>query len=648
TRRTEGLANPTTPDLVDAGTVFVPLTAAVALSQVFSQPAPKPLYPGPWSIPEFEKGFPDIIAAYQRNCLQQQQQKEERQQQDRRQQQQRWQQHWSDQTSFASKSDSHPCHESRDNRQAPDDPPMSHGPSETRPSSNSWRERRLPGPPPPIPSRQLPPLQSNEPAAALQDVLQGAPLGHGVPMRPTPPPSSTPPEQRLSRPIGVENLLNPTAGDGTGVASRPHNRENTESPRSAPMAAKSRPATPSLTPSSMRKLSAGETTLPFITPPLRNTYPHPIRRSLTPRSPTSYVPAPITTGLPTATIDVRQSPFVLSGDQTSVPGGSGPVILPEPAMTSSTLPAPYVASAPPPRSSPRLRQIGQSGPTPSSHARGQHLLDRPGNVGPVAHPLSRSTSPTIHHPRNSPPAGPPLVASTGQPQSFFSAPFPSTRAGSTMPQPAFDKKAFDSPSPGGSVPSQYQMMTLETEQGPIQVPVDVQAASKVADEKRKRNATASHRFRQRRKEKEQETSNNIAKLEAQVREITEEKEHYQRERDFFQDVVLRNRIPIPPRPVSPWRKRQAASQGGGSRYQDAEPAAAAARNEGRNTRRRTSTYVPPQGPAPHTVEPPPAMPPLERMNAAMTSEHVPGLQPRMRPPGPFHANADAFHSGTSR
>ena len=103
-------------------------------------------------------------------------------------------------------------------------------------------------------------------------------------------------------------------------------------------------------------------------------------------------------------------------------------------------------------------------------------------------------------------------------------------------------------------------MVLETKQDPIQVPLDVQAASKVVDEKRKRNATVSHRFRQRRKEKEQETSDSISKLEAKVRELTEEKQYYQQERDFLQDVVLRNQILIKARPLS-LRRRRCASLG---------------------------------------------------------------------------------------
>jgi hypothetical protein len=102
-----------------------------------------------------------------------------------------------------------------------------------------------------------------------------------------------------------------------------------------------------------------------------------------------------------------------------------------------------------------------------------------------------------------------------------------------MPQLTFDMKVFNVSTLKASGQSQCQMLTLETEQGLIQVPIDVQAASKVAGEKRKRYAIASRRFRQRRKEKEQET----LKLEAQVREMIEE-------RDFRQDVLLQNGIPI--------------------------------------------------------------------------------------------------------
>ena len=519
---------------------------------------------------------------------------------------------------------------------------MSNEPNKTHPLSKSLRDDGPAGASP-IQIRNLPPILPSERSAVPNDASQRAPSAHNISMRPTPPPSSTPPEQRLSRPIGVENLLNPTFGDGTSAGSRQYNRESTDSPRTAPLAAMSRPATPPLPPTSVRKHSSGDITLPSITPPLVNPYAQPLPRSMTPRSPTSYGPNPITTGLPTATIDARQSPFVLPQDQMAASRRSGPLLPSEMTTGASIYPVAYTSSAPPLRLSPRLRSMSQSGLDPAIYPRMQTLLDRPGNMTALAHPTSRSSSPGMLHQRESPSLTPAQAVSTGQPQSFFSGPFTSAVPASAVPQMALDKKAFDTASSGSSSQSQYQMMTLETEQGSIQVPVDVQAASKVADEKRKRNATASHRFRQRRKEKEQETNNNISKLEAQVREMAEEKDYYQRERDFLQDVLLRNRIPIPPRPVSPRRRRRASLVG--PQYQEPE---APARDEGRNTRRRTSAYVPPQGPPPHMVEPPPPMPPFERLGA-MPSEHIQGLRQRTRPPqGPFQSSASQFDTAAPR
>ena len=170
------------------------------------------------------------------------------------------------------------------------------------------------------------------------------------------------------------------------------------------------------------------------------------------------------------------------------------------------------------------------------------------------------------------------------------------------------------------------MMTLDTEQGPIQVPVDVQAASKVADEKRKRNATASHRFRQRRKEKERENSQNIAKLEDQIRQMEEEREHYRRERDYFREVAVRQpgQTHVLPRPLSPRQRRHNPMAGSmGFPNVQFDGAESGSRNGGRNTRRRTSAYVPPTGPPPQSTEPARVMPPYERM-ASNPIDHIQG------------------------
>ena len=109
---------------------------------------------------------------------------------------------------------------------------------------------------------------------------------------------------------------------------------------------------------------------------------------------------------------------------------------------------------------------------------------------------------------------------------------------STTLEPSVTPALHNAPLPqpnlkSGTVPGGYQLMTFDTDQGPIEVPVDVQAASKMADEKRKRDAGASTRFRQRWKEEEREYSLTISKLENQVREISSEKEYYRTKRDYF-------------------------------------------------------------------------------------------------------------------
>ncbi|KAJ4293153.1 hypothetical protein N0V90_008435 [Kalmusia sp. IMI 367209] len=154
--------------------------------------------------------------------------------------------------------------------------------------------------------------------------------------------------------------------------------------------------------------------------------------------------------------------------------------------------------------------------------------------------------------------------------------------------------------------SSIQIMTIKSQQGHhVQIPVDVQAASKVADEKRKRNAGASARFRARRKEKEREASMSIARLEQQLRYALEDRDFYRSERDYFQSVVYQQ--PGAERhyakPASPRLRRSSvapsnaasSTTGGGSAgspysaYDDdvLEPE--------RNVRRRTSTYHPPPG-----------------------------------------------------
>lgn len=439
-----------------------------------------------------------------------------------------------------------------------DETPTAHKPTKKRSSSQSSPLDQKAAP---IPRRNLSSIQPDNPSAASQGVPQQAPSVHSVVIRPTPVSPSTPQKQRHSRPNGVEYLLNPTDEDTTGAGGHQHNDDGMGSPWIAPIAATSRPATPP--PTSMKKRPSGDITLPSITPALMNLH-HPLSRSTTPRSPISHEPYLITSSSPTATTNAQQPPVVFPQDQASALTGSGPLLPSEIVMAPSMPCAAHPPPVPPPRSSTRVQT----------------------QLGRTENPASRNSGP---------PPAPFQLTSTRKPESHFSTPFTSTGPTSTMPQPAFNIEAFDASTSEIWGQSQCQMMVLETEQGPVQVPIDVQAASKVTDEKRKRNANASHRFRQRRKEKEQETSNKISNLEAQAREITEEKLYYQQERDFLQDIVLRNRIPLPPRPLSPRRRRHALV--GGSQTSDTETSA---QNGGRNTRRRTVTYLP-EGLPPHMV-----------------------------------------------
>ena len=169
----------------------------------------------------------------------------------------------------------------------------------------------------------------------------------------------------------------------------------------------------------------------------------------------------------------------------------------------------------------------------------------------------------------------PLLALPREPQSFYA--IPST----------FGDKGLNLPTSGTTGKVRYETITIETKHSPIQVPGDMQTASEIADEKRKRNATASSRCRKRRKENEQEMSRKISDLEAQVWKLFQEIENYRQERDLLHDAIQQNRIPIPPLAPPPRQKRYASLNG----PQDQDMGASAS-NGDRSTRRRLSEYAP--------------------------------------------------------
>ncbi|KAI4184787.1 MAG: hypothetical protein L6R41_004509 [Letrouitia leprolyta] len=444
---------------------------------------------------------------------------------------------------------------------------MSEGPSAPRPLSSQNDNDRY--------NKRLPPLESRTlPRISDGSVARTSDSGEWPTLSAKATPAQSPVTQKSSRSLGMQNILNPTSKESPEDSSRRRKAEQVELPTSA-----SRAPSTSMTP------SPGTVSLPSITPPSMNTYLPPVgqgpRQAFTPRSTSSYPPNLATNALP-GTIDAKVSPFIGSGEpvHTIAPENNNAMDFPSAHPPNGT---PY-GSAYPHTRSPTGRQ-------PSSNSQLPISMDRRSSVAGSDSP---STTYSSYSRISRTPPAPQTIAPASQPSSaFFGGPYPSSGYAPSLAH------GFGANGPVSSSTAQgpYRMMTMDTEQGPIQVPVDVQAASKVADEKRKRNATASHRFRQRRKEKERETSQNIAKLEKQINEIAEEKEFYRMERDYFRSLISRNpgQAHLTARPPSP-KHHRAPSQ---TPEQEAVPGAqwqsqSEDRNHsGRNTRRRTSSYVPP-------------------------------------------------------
>lgn len=450
-------------------------------------------------------------------------------------------------------------------------------------------------------SRTLPPINRS----TLAETPRSA-TSHG-PQSPlyasnTSPAAHTGAQGRPSGPSGMQSLLNPALRDDATNTNRRRSADQLD--------------TPAGTAATFPKIAApfpsqgqDKSTLPSITPPLGSAYPaNPEfqngHRILTPHTPSSLVSGPLsaTTGFEAGKFDAKETPFMPSRDhmhhREAIPQSLPPLSV---GLPSTELSHPQPHPTRPPSGYPA------HGFPPQGSFKEERRVS--GGALPPQLPASQSNSPSTSYSSysrfsNTPPAPHATVATT-QPSSFFSQGYGDPNSNSTT---THTKGSYGSL---GSAAGQntYQLMTLDTGHGPIQVPIDVQAASKVADEKRKRNATASHRFRQRRKEKERETSTNIAKLEHQIRDIAEEREFYRMERDYFRSVACNKPGQVYPlRPPSPRQIRMAQASGNGH-WQDEH-------SDGRNTRRRTSSYTPAVGLHPPVNAGPPQLPRYGPMTAA--------------------------------
>lgn len=411
-------------------------------------------------------------------------------------------------------------------------------------------------------SAMHPPLRSSPRQIPTHLTLSLPPLRQ---LSSTPP---TPSSRRSDNPLGVQSILNPQAELMEQQRDLRRNGRQMETP--SPVDTQHSRSLPSISrPTSVD--STQEEARPYnqLQPPSRPS----ARHVLTPKSPSLHRTQGLS-GLnrPTGTIDAQQSPFLTANSRPSEAPVSHSALPTPPAGSRMSYFPPLVTSTP--GSNSLRHEIRRTS--------AQFLPS--GSASPIAHgsPYSRSASVASGY------------ESHGHQGHYNTILHDVRQIGASQEM----ERTMIPVAPSGQ--SSIQMMTIKSQQGlNVQIPVDVQAASKVADEKRKRNAGASARFRARRKEKEREASMSISRLEQQVREAMERAEFYRSERDFFRSIVHQQpgadrHYARPPSPIvrrlssAPSRAtssmNDAGSDGSYGDYDDESHEA------DRNVRRRTGNY----------------------------------------------------------
>ncbi|KAF1914041.1 hypothetical protein BDU57DRAFT_558946 [Ampelomyces quisqualis] len=451
--------------------------------------------------------------------------------------------------------------------------------------------------PPPRPSNsaqttsRLSPIFSH---FGMQPPRRGSPR-HGPMNHPVLPPlrqlSSTPPtpsDRRHDNPF--QSILNPQADLVEQQRGRRRSASRMETP--SPVDSHNPHRLPSVSrPPSVDSTQEDQHPSRPLQPPAR---PPLGRHILSPKSPRLHRTQSLNVlnhvlGQPTGTIDAHASPFLTASTRPS-----------ESVLSHPSLPTPPAGGRPsyfPPVST------TSSGPPVN--------LAREGRRPSIGFPQSGSASPIGQ------------CSPYSQTGSVASSQFdtPSTPGYYGMRQPSVqmhESRHSAGPMEGDrnmipmapSGQSSIQLMTIKSQQGHnVQIPVDVQAASKVADEKRRRNAGASARFRARRKEKEREASMSISRLEQQLRNALEDAEFYRSERDYFKAICQQEDRGERPhvRPTSPRLRRpsiapshapsstRAGSEDSYAEYEEG------IREEERNVRRRTSNHYPAPDRAPNDL-----------------------------------------------
>ena len=385
---------------------------------------------------------------------------------------------------------------------------------------------------------------------------------------------------KTSRSFHMHNILNPTSNADAQSVITPN-----DSPQTSVSSLSWRPPDRDRLTQSPSEISVGSSGLPG----MKGFAPSPGPQLNRPGfMPVPYNNRPLNSmslGTPSATIDAKRELFL--------PINQTPALIPR--SGSSLLPNVHTGVTPPvtTRTSycfpPQVSPPGRRGPEPVTHASSTRSESPCNSLSSYSQMSKASPGP----PQYQLPAGHPHSAQ-------FNHPHAARPTAVDMQSPGMGSDPNYGALVGANGQATYQLFTLDTPRGPIQVPVDVQAASKVADEKRKRNAGASARFRQRRKEKERESSQTIANLESKIRSLDEEKEYYRMERDYFRGVVYSTpgQQHIPPRVPSPRHRKGSVAESVGHVKNGSWHGDERGDQNGRNTRRRISGSMPYDMPQP--------------------------------------------------
>ena len=455
--------------------------------------------------------------------------------------------------------------------------------------------------------------------------------------------STDAPTAAKSRPLGMRDILNPAQAQNL-LLSNLELRTHPETPFAAEASLSGSSTTrqlPMLSPRIMKRPSRSS---PPPNPSSTAT-PGP-RQVLTPRSP----------GLRAVSLAGRRSPGPSLGAPPAFLGtfeGQSRIYTAEPGASAEADIPPMPATSNTDRFGPGYTVTSEAGRSDSRRASGGR------GVGLVAGSVaaSQTDSPSTSHSSytHSSQTSPGVGYATGPSQPGHNSYPQSTQASGPL-QSGYTASSVEGHYDVGT--GSYQM-TLDTESGPMIVPVevDVQHASKMADEKRKRNAGASARFRVRRKEKEKEANKTIDALQKAIRDITEEKNFYQGERNFFRDFVLQRVGPnsFAKRPISPRDRRllppppASMIQAGGPTSQWRSSSREGTESPTRSQRRRTGDYqasfprppltspmITPQAPTYGAQFPPP--PPLPSLQPSLPNSRQPGPPPpptSQAPPPPL-------------